>query len=685
MRAHHFHRDIRDRCDEQHPRTKDNCMMAASNRNKRRREDAQEEDTNIGNIAPAIRKNKETEAKKSETAAHTLEEQSSWPNGSNVAEKEKAIEIIALLSDDEDHAITENPEVERGSPEKVDDDDGDKKPAAKALKGDELEAVELKVAVESQNDEVEEVGRLKSLPPVASAGGGDEEGEIQIIGSTGQNSLADFPHSREHCVVHPQALDPAVHCANCFCFVCDKPVDSCEYWEEHCHAKYADSKWRQARSARLSGASVSAISTHRRYSVKELLESITSIYPNEVTPPSPPFTTNLHHYQKQSRAFLLDIELHQTAGQRVKSGWLCSEVGMGKSAVVIALVAANPVALSEQPSVDDIKLASRSKGKRLKVKATVVFTTVSLLGQWEDEVKKHAQSLKVYCHHPSSKMKIADLADADIVVTTATFKWANVLTTSFEFRRVVVDESHLIGSVSARMEQVLDVNAECRLCVTATPFTTSLSDLDRQSKFLRLEDERTRLSPVNFLDRYVIRHLKSQLINGEPALALPKSTTTTKMVSMTDWERNTFHDALRRKGQQTLYRYQAMIRILEMSWYAALAKPIMCEDSSKVELLKKDLQELWQSKPNMRVVVFSQFLEQQRYAKKAVQSMGIKTYNFNGSLEPHIRDKYIREFQSLETPGPAVFLATIKTGSVGITITGASHVFLLEPCIDPAT
>ena len=86
----------------------------------------------------------------------------------------------------------------------------------------------------------------------------------------------------------------------------------------------------------------------------------------------------------------------------------------------------------------------------------------------------------------------------------------------------------------------------------------------------------------------------------------------------------------------------------------------------------------------MRVVVFTGFSQQQRFAKKAIDSLGLKTYSLNSSNEPKVRDRYIREFQSLETQGPAVFLVTIRSGSVGITLTAASHVILLEPCIDPS-
>ena len=42
----------------------------------------------------------------------------------------------------------------------------------------------------------------------------------------------------------------------------------------------------------------------------------------------------------------------------------------------------------------------------------------------------------------------------------------------------------------------------------------------------------------------------------------------------------------------------------------------------------------------------------------------------------------IEAFQ--KDPPTTVFLLSMRAGSVGINLTAASHVFLLEPCINPA-
>ena len=47
------------------------------------------------------------------------------------------------------------------------------------------------------------------------------------------------------------------------------------------------------------------------------------------------------------------------------------------------------------------------------------------------------------------------------------------------------------------------------------------------------------------------------------------------------------------------------------------------------------------------------------------------------------RHDSIRQFQRAEKV-PKVFVLTMKAGSCGITLTAATRVYLMEPCLDPA-
>ena len=123
------------------------------------------------------------------------------------------------------------------------------------------------------------------------------------------------------------------------------------------------------------------------FSADEILEACTQVYPVEVAEPAGLLpSVQLRPYQKQSLAFMIDIEqsteqvlLGEQRGtnQRIRGGFLCDEMGMGKTMVCISLVLANP------PS---------PKATR---KTTLIVVNNTLVQQWYDECKRYAPELKV--------------------------------------------------------------------------------------------------------------------------------------------------------------------------------------------------------------------------------------------------------------------------------------------------
>jgi hypothetical protein len=215
---------------------------------------------------------------------------------------------------------------------------------------------------------------------------------------------------------------------------------------------------------------------------------------------------------------------------------------MGKTAIVISLVAANPMPFTAPVGT---------------YKATVVMTSVSLMGQWEDECRKHAPRLKAYRYHPSSggRMTLQEVAQADIIITSAT-KISNNILDPLTFHRVVMDESHLLGSASAIVNCACLKRGDRRWCISATPCTSSLTELGYQSTFLQLSANECRR--LSFLKKHMIRHVKTQRINGCLALALPPTTTTVKVISMAQMEPTTVK--VISMAQMEHYKYSALVR-----------------------------------------------------------------------------------------------------------------------------
>lgn len=104
---------------------------------------------------------------------------------------------------------------------------------------------------------------------------------------------------------------------------------------------------------------------------------------------------------------------------------------------------------------------------------------------------------------------------------------------------------------------------------------------------------------------------------------------------------------------------------------------------SKIALLTNDLQALRLKEPNLRAVVFTQSRDTHCEIINAFKHTIFEVLQFSGSTSAKNRDESIRSFQS-STPRHAVFVITMRAGNVGITLTAASRVYLMEPCLDPA-
>jgi hypothetical protein len=141
------------------------------------------------------------------------------------------------------------------------------------------------------------------------------------------------------------------------------------------------------------------------------------------------------------------------------------------------------------------------------LKTTVVLTSESLMGQWEDAVQMHASGLKVRRFRPSllrpSKVSLDlrepeskwkdELQTVDVLISTATFAWPTQVTRNYSFHRVVMDEAHikLPGQRMRNMNHAKQIKACRKWCVTATPCITSIDDLCTQADFLGIRRRNT--------------------------------------------------------------------------------------------------------------------------------------------------------------------------------------------------
>ena len=468
--------------------------------------------------------------------------------------------------------------------------------------------------------DVVEVAPPTKVPAAAPAAADELDDDLQYIGRSGQMALQDFPHARENCTVKP--FDPTNEdkcfesCPNCYCYVCDTPVSACDEWDNHCMARHDLPRWQHARAAAKATAHAKGAADAQQQQPAasrqgamllgpdELLSAVESIHPVETPEPAGlRADVRLRPYQKQSLAFALELERADDSSLlgregSVRGGFICDEMGMGKTAVCTALVLARPFSetttttseTTTTPQLPQLPLlpfqrdawgsasasaplpvkheasgaasssssaTARRKLKGRRLKTTLVVAPNTLIGQWHDEVRAFAPRLvtRVLYGAAGKQVTAENIGEIDLLITTPHTKLpVGVAPDAVVFHRLIVDESHLLdagrGAASAwgpaQLQALLNVQAPHVWLVTGTPFVLEGGALtfEKQLRLLGHHGEGLRLggralsdAAVPDIQRLMIRHSKAQRIHGEAALSLPDADVQTTMLELTPDER----------------------------------------------------------------------------------------------------------------------------------------------------
>jgi len=102
--------------------------------------------------------------------------------------------------------------------------------------------------------------------------------------------------------------------------------------------------------------------------------------------------------------------------------------------------------------------------------------------------------------------------------------------------------------------------------------------------------------------------------------------------------------------------------------------------SAKLEAVIKTTKEIAEKKE--KVVIFSQFIGMLNLIERFLQEEGIGYKRIDGSSSMQTRAKRIDEFGTDESV--TVFLISLKSGAIGLNLTVATNVFLVDPWWNPA-
>jgi non-specific serine/threonine protein kinase len=346
-----------------------------------------------------------------------------------------------------------------------------------------------------------------------------------------------------------------------------------------------------------------------------------------------------------------------------------------------------------------------------ELKALVVCPT-TLIYNWENEIRKFTPTLEYHIHHGPQRLRNADeLAKHHVIITTYGTLRSDIKTfLQINFDYVVLDESQAIKNPTSKVTKAASLlNAKHRLCMSGTPLQNNTFDIFAQMNFLNpgmlgsMEFFRQEFAiPIDkFGEREQKEHLKKLLYpfilrrtKEQVAKDLPDKTETILFCEMEEEQRK-IYDAYRNDfrakilgtiEEQGIQKSQLTILQGLMKLRQICDSPAILNEEEKFPNYSIKLDELareiTENIGDHKALVFSQFLGMLALIREKLSALGIKYEYFDGSTSAPDREKAIRSFQ--DDDEVRVFLISLKAGGVGLNLTAADYVYIVDPWWNPA-
>ena len=345
------------------------------------------------------------------------------------------------------------------------------------------------------------------------------------------------------------------------------------------------------------------------------------------------------------------------------------------------------------------------------LKALVVCPT-TLIYNWENEIKKFTPSLTWRIHHGNARAKRKeDFGEDNIIITTyGTLRSDIQMLMKIPFDYVVLDESQAIKNPASKVTKAAGLlKAKNRVCMSGTPLQNNTFDIYAQMNFLnpgllgsveffrnefstpidKLGEQEQKEHLKKLLYPFILRRTKEQV-----AKDLPEKTETILFCEMETAQKSvydTYRNAYRNKilgviDEQGVGRSQLTILQGLMKLRQICDSPAILNEDEKYPNVSIKLEELTreitENIGEHKALIFSQFLGMLSLIKEKLTENNIEFEYFDGSTSAADREKAIQNFQSNEQC--RVFLISLKAGGVGLNLTAADYVYIVDPWWNPA-
>jgi non-specific serine/threonine protein kinase len=342
----------------------------------------------------------------------------------------------------------------------------------------------------------------------------------------------------------------------------------------------------------------------------------------------------------------------------------------------------------------------------------LVVCPTTLTYNWEKEIQKFTPDMRALIHHgPKRASSPNAFRDIDVIITSyGTIRSDIKLFAEIEFDYVVLDESQAIKNPKSLATKAVSLlNAKYRLALSGTPIQNNTFDLYAQMNFLNPGMLGSRDFFMNEfavpIDKFQEKDAKEQLrklvypfmlrrTKDQVAQDLPEKTETVLYCEMGKEQRK-IYEAYRSSYQSKIlgmideqgmqksqfHILQGLTRLRQICDSPAIINDAEKFDNHSVKL-EELTRELVENTGNHKALVFSQFLGMLGLIRDALKAQNIPFVYFDGSTASADREKAIQQFQ--ENEECKVFLISLKAGGVGLNLTAADYVYIVDPWWNPA-
>lgn len=370
-------------------------------------------------------------------------------------------------------------------------------------------------------------------------------------------------------------------------------------------------------------------------------------------------------------------------------GCLADDMGLGKTVQTLAML--------------------QDEKEKSTLNASLLIMPTSLIYNWENEARKFTPGLRILNYRGTNRTKDpAQFNNYDLVLTSYGIARLDVeILKEYYFNYVILDESQAIKNpASIIAKAVKKLKSKNRLVLTGTPLENSTLDIWSQMTFLnpgllgsqsyfknefltpieKKKDEHKTHKLNTIIKPFILRRHKSQVATELPEKVINVQYCAMSTMQEEEYEkvktyyRNRILEEIEKYGVRKSHFLvlQGLNQLRQLANHPKMVMEDYKGDSGKMEdvtiMIANAISE------GHKILIFSQFVKHLQIIKEYLNSSMISYAYLDGSTKD--RQSEVEKFQNDEDI--KIFLISLKAGGLGLNLTRADYVFLLDPWWNPA-